>query len=344
MRRRRRKKRIRKLMVLFCALIVIGVSVWYFLPEDLKGKFGFKVTLPTIEKKLKIVDQDSNERPIAVMIDNQAMALPHAGLQEAYLVYEIIAEGGITRLMALYKDRDVSLIGPVRSSRHYYLDYAMENDAIYAHYGWSERARRDIASLDINNLNGITNAPDAYWRDKTRYAPHNVFTSTENLKKEASKKGYKMTSTEDLLLNYNVNEVDLSEKDGAGVANNVTIRYSNYQTTSYVYDSENKVYLRSTNGEAHRDAVTGNQYTAKNIIVEQVGNSAFDNYGRQDLDNIGTGNGYYITNGYAIPITWSKDSRESQTVYKDTAGNEIEVNDGNTFIQIQPLNQALTIN
>ncbi len=344
MRRRRRKKRIRKLMVLFCALIVIGVSGWYFLPEDLKGKFGFKVTLPTIEKKLKIVDQDSNERPIAVMIDNQAMALPHAGLQEAYLVYEIIAEGGITRLMALYKDRDVSLIGPVRSSRHYYLDYAMENDAIYAHYGWSERARRDIASLDINNLNGITNAPDAYWRDKTRYAPHNVFTSTENLKKEASKKGYKMTSTEDLLLNYNVDEVNLSEKEGAGVANNVTIRYSNYQTTSYVYDSENKVYLRSTNGEAHRDAVTGNQYTAKNIIVAQVGNSAFDNYGRQDLDNIGTGNGYYITNGYAIPITWSKDSRESQTVYKDTAGNEIEVNDGNTFIQIQPLNQALTIN
>ena len=89
------------------------------------------------------------------MIDNQAMALPHAGLQEAYLVYEIIAEGGITRLMALYKDRDVSLIGPVRSSRHYYLDYAMENDAIYAHYGWSERARRDIASLDINNLNEL---------------------------------------------------------------------------------------------------------------------------------------------------------------------------------------------
>ena len=157
-------------------------------------------------------------------------------------------------------------------------------------------------------------------------------------------KGYKMTSTEDLLLNYNVDEVNLSEKEGAGVANNVTIRYSNYQTTSYVYDSENKVYLRSTNGEAHRDAVTGNQYTAKNIIVAQVGNSAFDNYGRQDLDNIGTGNGYYITNGYAIPITWSKDSRESQTVYKDTAGNEIEVNDGNTFIQIQPLNQALTIN
>lgn len=344
MRRRRRKKRIRKLMVLLCALVVIGVSVWYFLPEDLKGKFGFKVTLPTIEKKLKIVDQDSNERPIAVMIDNQSMALPHAGLQDAYIVYEIVAEGGITRLMAVFKDRDTTLIGPVRSSRHYYLDYAMENDAIYAHYGWSERARKNIGALDINNLNGITNALDAYWRDKNRYAPHNVFTSIEKLKSEAAKKGYKMTSSEDLLLNYNVDEVNLSEKEGAGVANNVTIRYSNYQTTSYVYDSENKVYLRSTNGEAHKDAVTGKQYTAKNIIVAQIGNRAFDNYGRQDLDNIGTGNGYYIANGYAIPITWSKDYRESQTIYKDTAGNEIEVNDGNTFIQIQPLNQTLTIN
>lgn len=330
--------------IVLCSLIILGVGVWYFFPEKLKGKLDMKVPLPKVEKKLKIVDQDSNERPIAVMIDNQEMALPHAGLQDAYIVYEIITEGGITRLMALFKGKDTSLIGPVRSSRHYYLDYAMENDAVYAHFGWSERAKKDISDLQIQNLNGITNASNAYWRDRTRYAPHNVFTTIEKLKESAKGKGYRLTTDQKLLLNYKVDEVNLSKKEGASIANNVTIRYSNYHTTSYIYNQESKVYMRSMNGSAHVDAVSKNQYTAKNIIVAQIKNQSFDSYGRQDLNNITTGNGYYMTNGYAIPITWSKSSRAGQTVYKDLQGNEIEVNDGNTYIQIQPLNQPITIN
>lgn len=340
---RRKKKRRRKLLVFFCAILVIAGGIWYFFGDQLKDQVDLKLPIVAPEKKLKIVDQDSKERPIAVMIDNQTQALPHAGLQDAYMVYEAIVEGGITRLMAVYKGASTSLIGPVRSSRHYYLDYALENDAIYAHYGWSDRAKGDISSLGIDNLNGITNAPNAYYRDQKRYAPHNVFTSMENLKKEASEKSYLLTTSESLLLNYKVDEFGLDKNEGAIVANNVVIRYSNYHTTTYQYDVTNKVYLRSMNGKIHQDAVTGNQYTAKNIIVEKVANQAFDSYGRQELQNIGTGDGYYLTNGYAIPITWSKTSRGAKTVYKTLQGKEINVNDGNTYIQIQPINQELTI-
>ena len=96
----------------------------------------------------------------------------HAGLQDAYLTYEIIVEGGLTRIMAIFKDQDTELIGPVRSARHYFLDYALENDAIYGHYGWSEFAKNDIDLLGVNNLNGITNAQSTYWRDRSVAAPH----------------------------------------------------------------------------------------------------------------------------------------------------------------------------
>ena len=97
--------------------------------------------------------------------------------------------------------------------------------------------------------------------------------------------------------------------------------------------------------EGLEDAITGEQYTAKNIITYQVKNSNItgDNKGRQDFDNIGSGVGYYITNGYAVEINWKKDSRESQTVYTYKDGSEIVVNDGNTYIQIQPMSQTLTI-
>lgn len=106
---------------------------------------------------MKIVDLSSNTRPYAVMINNHPSARQnHAGLQDAYLIYEMIVEGGMTRYMAVFKDKDTAKIGSVRSSRHYFLDYAMENDAMYVHWGWSPQAQSDISTYGINNINGLT--------------------------------------------------------------------------------------------------------------------------------------------------------------------------------------------
>ena len=127
-------------------------------------------------------------------------------------------------------------------------------------------------------------------------------------------------------------------------AKEIEIVYSSYHTTSYKYDEENKVYLRTLSGTDEVDAVTGKQYTVKNIITYQLNNSSYDDYGRQKLDNIGSGEGYYITNGKATKITWSKSSRSSKTVYKyKDSGEEITLNDGNTYIQIQPKDKELVI-
>ena len=343
---RKRKKRDKVLIISFMFLIicVAGIVLYYcfFNGEDSVVK---KIEP---KKKIKIVDEDSNKRPIAVMIDNNVGYNSHAGLQDSYINYEIIVEGGFTRIMALFKDKDVDLIGPVRSSRHYFLDYALESDAIYAHYGWSTYAENDIKTLGVNNINGLT-AESAYWRDKKIAAPHNVFTNIETLYKYASSKGYSDETEDWKLLNYSADDITFKgpeinketgeavEEDERIVANNLNLRYSNYQLTSYSYDSENKYYLRSMDGKAHIDKTTGEQLHYKNIIVMKVKNYSLDSYGRQDLDTVGSGDGYYITNGYALPITWTKDERDGKTKYKYEDGKIVRVNDGNTFIQIIPI-------
>ena len=329
-------------------LLLIGGYFLLFKKEEKKPikKEEKKVEEKEPEKpKLKIMDVNSKSRPIAIMINNHAQARPnHAGLQDAYLMYEVIVEGGITRMMAVFKDANTEKIGSVRSARPYFLDYALENDAIYVHYGYSEQAKNDIASLGINNINGLYD--EAFWRDKSLNVnyEHTAFTSMEKIKAMIDNKKYRNTTTEDTLLNYSVNNIDISTKEGAVVANEIKIPYSYYMTTSYTYDATNNYYLRFANSVPHTDAITKQQYHFKNIIVANIENyTTTEGDGRQGLNNIGKGNGYFITNGYAVPITWEKSSRSGQTVYRYLNGEEITVNDGNTFIQIQPVNQVTTI-
>lgn len=295
-------------------------------------------------KKLEIIDLESNSRPVAVMINNHYQAvLNHAGLQDAYIVYEINVEGGLTRLMALFKDKNTARIGSVRSSRPYFLDYVLENDAIYTHFGYSKQAQLDIPVLGINNVNGLVDS--GFWRDTSLNVDyeHTAFTSMENILNVATNKEYRLTTEEKTLLNYTTDEVDLSKMDSNMLATNVSVNHSASQNTSYAYDNNLKLYKRFINGNPHTDAVTKEQYTVKNIIVVRLEVYSNDGY-YQILNNIGDGDGYYITDGYAIPIKWHKSSRESKTTYTYLNGDELKVNDGNTFIQMQPLNEQLIIN
>ena len=312
----------------------------------------------TEESSIKIYDENSNDRPIAFMIDNNIGNGKHAGLQESYINYEIIVEGGLTRIMALYKDRNVELIGPVRSSRHYFLDYALEHDAVYAHFGWSPYAETDIRALNVNNINGMIDS-DPFYRDNSIAAPHNVFTSTERLRSYFDTKNYNKTTESWKVLKYNVDKVNLNinenKKDNNNseeqesipdliTANQISIGYSLHQNRSYVYDSTNEYYLRSMNGVAHIDKVTDKQLFYKNIIIMKVNNKTLDREGRQDLDTVGNGDGYFITNGYALPIQWSKSNRNEKTIFSYKDGNEVIVNDGNTFIHVVPITSEIIIN
>lgn len=338
----------KKLIAIIVVLLIIFIGLFFIktttetIKENKKEK---EVKEEKKEEKLTVYDINSNQRPYAIMIpnDGQAKKRQH-GLQKAYLIYEITVEGGITRLLALFKDVEVDKIGPTRSSRHYYLDYAMENDAIYVHFGWSPQAQSDIGSLGINNLNGIYNPSNMFWRDYNYDAPNNAFTSTENIKKAANDKGYRMTSDEYQLLNYET-EVNLKDDSSYKEAKNIKIDYAGGAYVKYAYDEANKYYLRYNNENAHMDLATNEQIHMKNIIVIKMNTASIvgDDKGRQELNNIGSGDGYYISNGESIAIKWYKETRGGKTVFKDLNGKELKVNDGNTFIQIQPSEKSITI-
>lgn len=330
-----------------------------------------------VEKQEKQVQTfTGTDRPIAVMIDNHNKAWPQANLEKAYIVYEIVVEGGETRLMALFKGQDLEKIGPVRSSRHYFLDYALENDAIYVHHGWSPQAESDISKLKVKNINGIAESSKDFSRVKDKSAPHNMFTSSASILKIAERKGYELASSKKSVLNYIAEEFNLEDKYKVEVienietedvttiseteptevietpktiaksAINVTIPHSKLQTVKYEYNEETKRYTRYARNKLQTDYITGEPVTTKNIIITMCDNYTLtdsENKGRQGLKNIGTFDGYYITNGKAIQIKCTKTDRDEQTVYKDLDGNEIVVNDGNTFINICPTSAKLII-
>ena len=342
-----------KWFYLIAGVLIILLIGGFFVYTKLNGKDkdGEKSKPTKVEpqpvevKKLSIVDPESTSRPYAIMINNIGVARPlQSGLQDAYIIYEMIVEGGITRYMALFLDKDTARIGSIRSARHYYLDYALENDAIYVHHGQSPQAQSDFSALGVDR---IVVGDSTGWRDKTLNvsSEHTLFTSIAKLKNGLGNK--RTTRKGGLLLNYSVDPLDLASISNSKTANSVSIKYSGSSVSSYEYDATNKVYKRYVNNKAHVDYVTKNQYTFKNIITYQVNNYNLNDgsgKGRQGFDNIGSGTGYYISEGVAVPIKWSKSSRSAKTKYTFEDGTELKVNDGNTFIQIQPTGQTLSIN
>ena len=340
---RTKKGKIVGILSIVLILSIIGGGYYY---QQLTGGVNTPGNTPKDPEpepeppKLQILDLDSKARPFAVMINNIGVARPlQSGLQDAFLIYEIIVEGGLTRLMALFHETETARIGGVRSARHYFIDYALENDAIYVFHGQSPQAAADFRRMNPDRI--VVDGSRTGWRDNSLRvsSEHRLFTSMERLQKGMGNRRAERRG--DFLLNYSVDPLYLCEMEGAKEATSISIRYPT-MGASYTYDEENKVYKRFVNNNPHNDFVTKEQYTFKNIITYQVRNVAIGK-GRQNLNNVGNGEGWFITNGCAVPITWAKTSRAGKTVYRLKNGEELIVNDGNTFIQIQPVGQNLVI-
>lgn len=294
---------------------------------------------------------NGNDRPIAFMIDNNTNAQPQASLNSTYMVYEIIVEGGESRLMALFKGTVADQVGPIRSARHYFIDYAMENDALYAHLGMSPQAQVTFQEFGIQHINGqvydtgkARTDSSLYWRASHKKAPHNAYTNTESILKIAQGFGWKTTSDKESVLNYVTDEVELNSEDAFSVES-VKIPYTKSHVVEYKYNSETGRYTRWSKGKKMSDEVTGEDVTTKNIIITFAENYTLDdgeNKGRQDVITVGSLDGYYITNGKAIKIKCNKASRFEQTEYVDLNGNEIKVNDGNTWVNVCPIDANVT--
>lgn len=354
MKQKQKKKSMKPFLIILIILLlaVAGLLAYKFIGSDneIANKIQ-EVVNGNVQNDQNLVELPAaklktykgNERPIAVMIDNHDEARPQVSLQDAYIVYEIIVEGGYTRLMPIFKGANLDEIGPIRSARHYFLDYALENDAIYVHFGASPQALTDIDKYKVEAINGIYQSSSDFWRTSGKSSPHNVLASTKSIVSIAKSKNYRTTSTSKSVLNYTTDEVSLKNADSAI---DVYVPFSTSENVSFKYDETKKVYVKYANNKKQVDWKTKVDLTTKNIIIEFAENYTLNDTeekGRQGLNNVGTLDGYYITDGKSIKIKCEKTSRTSKTVYKDLEGNEIKINDGNTFVEICPLDAKVKI-
>jgi len=288
---------------------------------------------PKAKNPLTGTDMDmeyENLRPFAVMIENEYNARPQSGLNKAGVVYEILAEGGITRFLAIFLGENLDEIGPVRSARPYFLDYAMEYDSIYVHYGASPQGYIDLKQLKLDAIDGIYDDV-TFWRDKSRKAPHNAYTSTENLLNAIDRRGFRKDTK---LIAWKFNSEDSFKGDFE--LKDFELDYFSKYTVRYIYDQDQKVYERYINGKAHTDRQTDESIFVKNIIVCFADTKVIDDVGRLSVKTTASGEGYYISNGYCTKIKWQKDGRGQPTKYTYQDGSELAFNPGNTWIQILP--------
>ena len=292
---------------------------------------------------LYVDDVISERRPIVVMLDNQYSARPQAGLDQADVIYEILAEGLITRYMAVFYGQYPESIGPVRSARPYFIEKAAEFNPYYVHVGGSMQALSDIKKIGIADIDGLTSG--AFWRLNHKKAPHNMYTSSEALANEGKRLGYDAQPDFDFLNFYD----DFTVIDG-DAAGEITFIYKEPVAgdaigyyTSYKYNDEEKVYYRYTNGEPHLDETSGAHLTCTNILVQYAKTKVLDSEGRLDVDLVTEGEGKYYTAGKGIKVTWKKSDINSSTRFYDEKGQEISLNPGVTWFQIVKLNNVETI-
>ncbi len=297
-----------------------------------------KPTEPVAEETFNIF---TDERSYAVMIDNDSNASrPHAGLEDAYLIYEMYVEGKATRLMALFKGVDTQKIGPVRSSRHYFLDYVFDNDALYSHAGYSPLALEQLASFNVNNLNGLVYEPTYYWRErKYKGDYHSLYTSIGNLSKLSDKLGYRKTS-DTLPFKFSI---DAPVYEGESAVD-ITIPYADFYYVSYKYNEETNLYDRFINSEYH-PTQSGAKLSAGQIIIQFAKSYLLgDGTARIQLETTGTGTGIYIADGMQVPITWKKSSRTAQLKFYTKDGNELVLDPSRqSYVQVMPSTLNLKI-
>lgn len=273
-------------------------------------------------------EEKINRRPVAVMFDNDPKARWQAGLRQAEVVYEFLVEPPYTRYMGIFLINDPELIGPVRSARPYFVATLLEYDPLYVRVGGSEQAKADVKKYKVADIDGLYSG--AFWRNtKTgKKAPNNMYISMEGIRKEQKRLKYNETGE---YKGFTFNDIDYNIE---GIeANEVLIKYYSNNTTKYEYDKENKVYKRYKDGKLHIDEIDNEVIVAKNIFILEAKTKIIDEAGRMEIQVIGQGKGYYITNGKCMNITWEKASVNDKIIFLDEQGNEIKLNRGVTWIQ-----------
>lgn len=282
-----------------------------------------------------------NTRPFAVMIENSSASQPHYGLNSAAVIYEAPVEGGITREMAIFEAPGaLSKIGNVRSCRPYYVYLASEYGAVYCHFGQSVQGQEVLDQKLTPELNGLKGAGSkAFYRTNDKASPHNVYTDGAALAAGASAEGIDMTYDASSKKHLNFAADGMTNDLASGTPCTKAALYFYDNKPVFTYDAATGMYNRTEFGQPETDALSGETVSVKNVILQNVESSMYDEK-HVRLTLTGTGTGKYLTNGRMIDITWSKENDTAGTRFYDTNGNELVLNQGRTWISLIQADKA----
>ena len=290
-----------------------------------------------------LYDDISEKRPIAVMFNNLRKALPQIGVGQADVIYEIVAEGGITRMMGVFQDLEgVGDLGSIRSARDYYVSLALGHDAIYIHAGGSPQAYEAFSKWGVTHIDFV-NGPygNMCWRDpdrrKTAGLEHSLLTSSEKVLEQMPSR-FTLEHKEGFAVGWAFDkEPPAGEKQQVS---QLTLPFSKYKTGHFTYDSAQNRYLIEQHidgaDEPYVDGRTGEAVAVSNVLVlfTDVGVIKGDDKGRMEVRTTGTGDGLLLRDGALYEITWQRDKRTDCYSFLDKAGKEIPLNVGPSYINI----------
>lgn len=325
-------------------LLVAAVVVWavvYRSPQP--APVAKSTPVPSVPPKPKyyspltgkeVPDEATTKRAVtAIMIENSPAARPQSGLKDAGVVYEAIAEGGITRFLALYQEDKPKLIGPVRSVRLYFVDWVAPFQASVAHVGGSLFALRELRNGTYRDIDEFFNGA-SYWRATDRYAPHNVYTNFKRLDALNKRKGY----TTSKFTSWPRQEGKAAAEPNATKIN-VTISSPVYNN-HYRYDATTNTYTRYVGGAKHLDREAGVIKPSVVIVMDTQMSLVFEDGYREHIKTTGSGRVRVFQNGTVISGKWKKANRSSQISFVDKNGDPIVLNRGQTWITAVPANQS----
>ena len=299
---------------------------------------------PIIENPLTgeaVTEEVRARRPYAVMLNNISVALPQYGITQADIIFEVVAEGGITRMLGLFQDvSQLGSIGSVCSARSYYIDLAQGYDAVYIHAGGSPQAYSDLKAKGIDHIDGVNgNTANVFFRDQGRIRSagyeHSMFTSGERLTNYVDTIESMRHTHKD---GYELNQQYVEDATPAGGEDAPLIRayFGGGKKTSFEYNAETKLYNVYEYGAPYIDGASGEQVGVPNVLLlfTNVSQISGDNKGRMDVRTTGEGTGIYACGGKSVAIKWSRAGLESPFSYTLENGDPLPLNIGHSYVCI----------
>lgn len=289
------------------------------------------------------VEEDiSSLRPYCIMINNHSHGRPSIGLSHASIIYEVLVEGDITRLMAIFNNIDGLDIGNIRSCRHYYISLNDAYDGIYIHWGSSNIGRDHLAKYGTDDLDALSHGNGFYREDFRSQNEHNAMIHGTKAVAYA-KEHYETEHSADYDTSYGLAFSESAAEQCTNESTDFTVQYLASTKTEFKYDPEKKCYNAYMGGTEYKDR--GEYYDntddasidLANVIILGVPYTVVDSYAHKDMELTGSGTGYFATGGKYVEIKWSRADRDDNFHYTLTDGTPLALSVGKTYVCIAPL-------